>query len=279
MTAVGALTDQRPGSARASTPKPTPPRVLKPPPAPPRTAFVDAAQAGPIAVGFAWDSGKAIVTLTGRDANGVTDVPVTIDGGAGEPCGRGCFSRQVPGRSVAVRVGSTDLTFTVPEQLRRATAEEDRLRRTYDALTSVVIDERLSSGPGSLQVTRFREQAPGSMAYRITGSTNPTLVGTEGIVIGDRRWDRLPGGDWSASPQPPITVPSAYWTAAARNVFFAGDDELTFYDPTFPAWFRVRFDPATGRPLELKMTAAAHFMHHVYSGFDRPVSISPPPSR
>ena len=54
---------------------------------------------------------------------------------------------------------------------------------------------------------------------------------------------------------------------------------MTFYDPTFPAWFRLRFDPATGRVLTLRMVATAHFMHHVYSDFDRPVSISPPPSR
>ncbi len=82
VVAVGALTDQRPGSARATTPKPTQPRVHRPPPAPPPGAFVDGAQAGPLAVGFAYEGGNAIVTLTGRDGDGVTRTPVTIDGRA-----------------------------------------------------------------------------------------------------------------------------------------------------------------------------------------------------
>jgi hypothetical protein len=117
------------------------------------------------------------------------------------------------------------------------------------------------------------------MVYRIVAASDPALLGSEGIVIGGRRWDRLPGGSWVGSPQTPIRVPSAYWTARASNVYFVSDDELTFYDPTFPAWFRLRFDPATGRTLTLRMVGAAHFMDHVYSGFDRPVSISPPPAR
>ena len=98
--AVGTLTDLRPGSARATTPKPTPPRVVKPPPAPPRGAFVDAGQAGPLAVGFAYQGGKAIVTLTGGNGDGVTDTPVTIDGQPGQDCGRGCFSLAAPGPDV-----------------------------------------------------------------------------------------------------------------------------------------------------------------------------------
>ena len=56
--AVGVLTDLRPGSARANAPKTTPPRVAQPPPAPPRGAFVDAGQAGHVAVGFAYDDGR-----------------------------------------------------------------------------------------------------------------------------------------------------------------------------------------------------------------------------
>ena len=167
--AVGVLTDLRPGSAQANTPKPTPPRVQQPPPAPPRRAFVDAGQAGPIAVGFAYQDGRATVTLTGGDGDGVTDRPVTIDGRPGEDCGRGCFTLAAPGPSVAVGVGARNLRFDVPKQLRPATAEVNRLRRDFDALQSVVIDERLSSGPGSLQVSRFRQQAPGNMAYRDHG--------------------------------------------------------------------------------------------------------------
>jgi copper transport protein len=277
--AVGTLTDLPPGVAQAKAPTPTAPRVVEPPPPPPRGAFLDAGQAGKLAVGFAYLDGVAIVTLTGGDGNGVGDVPVTIDGIGAERCGRGCFTRPAPGPAVRVGVGGTHLTFRVPETLRPAGARLGRLLRDYEGLSSIVIDEHLSSGPASLQVTRFREQAPDRMAYEIVADTNEKLVGTQGIVIGERRWDRLPGGEWLPGPQSPLDLPSAYWTDKARNAFFARDDEITFYDPTFPGWFRVRFDRATGHVTRLNMVATAHFMEHVYSGFDRPLSISPPPSR
>jgi hypothetical protein len=252
------------------------PPILRPPPAPPTAAFVDARQVGANAVGFADRNGTAVVTLTGPDGNGVAGTPVTIDGRAPRSCGRGCFTLAAPGPSVAVGVGGTRLRFHVPAHLRPAAVEVLRLREAYDALTSITIDERLSSGPGILQGTRFRQRAPSSMAYRITASTRRGLAGTEGIVIGDRRWDRLPAGGWIESAQTPLTLPQAYWTANVRNAFYVAPDEITFYDPTFPAWFRLRFDPATRHVLRLDMIGTAHFMHHVYSGFDRPLSISPP---
>ena len=244
--AVGTLTDLRPGSARATAPTPTPPQVRRPPPAPPRGAFVDSAQAGPLAVGFAWRNGLATVTLTDRRGDAATRTPVTIDGHTPQRCGRGCFRFPVRGRTVPVTVGSERLTFRVPAELRPATAEVERLRADYDALSSIAILEDLSAGPGSRQVTRIRELAPDKRAYRITAASNRSIVGSEGIVIGDRRWDRLPGGPFSASPQAPVTVPKAYWTAGVRNAYYTADDEITFYDPTFPAWYRLRFDPATG---------------------------------
>ena len=277
--AVGVLTDLRPGSARATAPKPTAPRVATPPPAPPAGAYVDAGQAGKLAVGFAYEDGRAIVTLTNGSGDGVEDTPVTIDGRPGTDCGRGCFSGPATGPKVEVGVGGTSLGFAVPKALRPAGDEVNRLRRDYDGLSSIVIDERLSSGPGSLQVSRFREAAPGRMAYVITAGSNRTLIGTQGIVIGDRRWDKLPGGRWLEGPQSPLTLPKAYWTAAARNAYYSGANEITFYDPSFPAWFRLRFDPETGHVTALRMVATAHFMQHRYSGFDGPVSISPPPVR
>jgi hypothetical protein len=249
--------------------------VQRPPP-PPRGAFVDGAQAGTLAVGFAYENGRAIVTLLGPDGGGATDVPVSIAGQAPRPCGRGCFVARVDELTVPVRVGDTRLEFVVPRVLRPAAAELRRLRTDYDSSWSVVIREQLSSRPGSRQVTVFRQRAPDRMAYRIVASTNATLVGTEGIVIGPRRWDRLPGGGWVASAQTPISVPKAYWTARARNAFFVGAEEIAFYDPTFPAWFRLRYDARTGHARTLRMYGSAHFMFHAYSGFDRPLSISPP---
>ena len=97
-------------------------------------------------------------------------------------------------------------------------------------------------------------------------------------MIGSRRWDRDgPDARWVESAQTPIPQPRPYWTQSARNAYFVAPGELTFYDPQIPAWFRLRVDPMTARPLELRMTAAAHFMVDRYSGFDRSVDISPPP--
>ena len=226
--AVGVLTDLRPGSARPPRRRRRRRRAWRS--RRPRRragAFVDAGQAGKIAVGFAYDDGKAIVTLTDGSGDGVTDTPVTIDGAAGESCGRGCFSRAVPGPGVAVDVGGTPLQFAVPQYLRPATAEVNRLRLDYNALKSLVIDETLSSGPGSLQVTRFRQEAPGNMAYRIDEDSNEKLVGTEGIVIGARRWDKLPGGDWIEGPQSPLDLPKAYWTdRRAQRVLHGAERDL-----------------------------------------------------
>ncbi len=51
---------------------------------------------------------------------------------------------------------------------------------------------------------------------------------------------------------------------------------ISFVDPNVPAWFNVSIDKKTLRTLKLSMIAAAHFMHHVYGGFDEPQSIEPP---
>ncbi len=276
VVAVGTLTALRPGVSRPKAATATPSVIRQPPPAPPLGAFVDGAQAGRLAVGFAYEAGTAIVTLLGPDGSGATGVPVSIGGQAPNRCGRGCFSARVPGPTIPVRVGATTLSFEVPRVLRRATTELRGLRRDYESLSALTIRERLSSRPGSMQVTEFRERAPDRMAFRITAASNPALVGTEGVVIGSRRWDRSPGGQWTASAQAPLRVPRAYWTAKARNAFFVARDEITFYDPSFPGWFRVRFDPRTGHVRTLNMFAMAHFMFHAYSDFDRPVSISPP---
>ena len=65
------------------------------------------------------------------------------------------------------------------------------------------------------------------------------------------------------SVQGAIRVPQTYW-AHPRNAYFSTRDLVTFYDPQIRAWYRVRIDRA-GRPVELKMVAGAHFMHHDYS--------------
>jgi hypothetical protein len=51
---------------------------------------------------------------------------------------------------------------------------------------------------------------------------------------------------------------------------------VSWLDPGVPAWFTGTFDRATARPIELRMTATAHFMQHRYVAFNRGVRIVPP---
>jgi hypothetical protein len=271
--AVGTLTDLRPGRARASAAQTTQSNVPEPPPAPPARAYVDAAQVGKLAVGFAWRAGVATVTIVGPDG-GAVGVPVTIEGRAATECGRGCFTAPA-GRSVAVSIVGDTVLFVVPDQLRSAAATLRRATRVYDSLPSLTIDERLSSGPGNVQTSVFHERAPDRIAYTIVSATQAGVTGTRGIVIGARRWDRSPGGPWQSSAQTSFHVPRTYWSAQARNAYATGPGELTFYDPRVKAWYQLRVDPRTDRPVSLRMIGAAHFMRHRYSVGRSPV-ISPP---
>ena len=51
---------------------------------------------------------------------------------------------------------------------------------------------------------------------------------------------------------------------------------VSFVNPTIPAWFTAWVDRGSYRTLQLRMTAAAHFMFHRYVAFDRPLRIEPP---
>jgi methionine-rich copper-binding protein CopC/putative copper export protein len=259
--AIGTLTDLRPGRARATTVRTTPSNVPPPAPGPPPGAYVDAGEAGKLAVAFAWLDGKATVTLVGPDGAAVTDVPVNVTSS---------------GRTFRVAVAGTTLRFDVPGKLRSGAALLHRATHMYDALPAVSLTEALSSGPGNHQTSVFHERAPNRIAYRIESSTQAGITGSESIVIGSRRWDRKPGGSWQLSPQGEIRVPRTYWGSQARNVYIVGPDELTFYDPQVRAWYRLRLAPS-GLPAQLTMIGAAHFMSHHYA-VGSP-SISPPPAR
>lgn len=245
---VGVLTDLRPGRARSAV-SAAQPSIAEPPPLPPAGAYVDAGQAGPLAVGFAWLDGKANVTLVGQEGAVVKDVPVEVTS---------------TGRLVSVTVAGRNLHFSVPATLRPAAAALRRARETYDDARALTIVERLSSRPGIGQTAVFHERAPDRLAYEIVSSTRPGLAGRQAVVIGARRWDRSGRGPWRASSYGQIRVPLAYWGPDPQNAYYSAPNVITFFDPRTHAWFRLRLDGA-GRPAELTMTAGAHFMHHDYS--------------
>jgi copper transport protein len=253
---VGALTDLRPGRALSTVASAQANVAAVPPSPPPAGAYVDAGQAGKLAVGFAWLDGRVKVTVVGQDGNVVEDEPVRI-------------ARS--GRSVRVEVAGKTLRFAVPPVLQSGAAALRHARRLYDDARAVTIVERLSSRPGLSIATVFRERAPDRLAYRIFSSTEPGLTGKQSIVIGGRRWDRSGRGPWRSTSYGEIRVPNAYWGPRAQNAFYSAPNMITFYDPRIRAWYRLRLDRA-GRPAALKMIAGAHFMHHDYSFRSPPIS-------
>ena len=51
---------------------------------------------------------------------------------------------------------------------------------------------------------------------------------------------------------------------------------VSFYDAHIPAFFTIAVDKKNLHTLDLRLTAAAHFMHHRYTGFNKPLTIAPP---
>jgi hypothetical protein len=186
-----------------------------------------------------------------------------------------------PGRVVWVSLGRADrVAFQLPALWppRSARRELVEATRAYRSLRTLVIHERLASAPGDVLRSVYVAQAPDRLS--ITSAN-----GNRSIVIGGRRWDRHPGSAWRRSEQEPALDPLApFWHGLVEDPTLLGREvahgrrllRLSFAAPQIPAFFELTIDEADHRPLDLEMIAAAHFMHHVYSGFGRPVRIVPP---
>ena len=156
-----------------------------------------------------------------------------------------------------------------------------RAERVFEALRSVVYRERLSSGARVTSTSVWRSEAPDRLSYR-------TAAGDAGVIIGRTRWDLVVGGGWKRAPQnPPLELPAVPWGAGAYDVTLLGDGRLggravirfSLFEPTTPAWYTVTVDRRTLRTLNVKMTAAAHFMQDRYVAFNVPRRIRPPVGR
>ena len=214
VVAVGVLIDLPPGRLADEQPRPPPPRRGTPAaaPLPPAGAFVDARRAGTIAVGFAVgrraDDRDACSARTATASAGSTSAS-TDDRTA--TCGAAAIARAVARpvdgarrRAERSRSRCRHARATATPLLRRAT-------RAYTSAQTVVFEERLVVGA--------RDGAGGDVPPRRAEPASRTRSdgGPDAIVIGARRWDRVPGGDWEASPQTPLRVPTTYWSARARN--------------------------------------------------------------
>jgi copper transport protein len=268
----------------------------------PTGPFVSAQEDEDLAVGFAArpaGAGRLAVTaiVIDQNGNGATGLDVAVrvrsdraaQSGA-VTCGPGCYRADVAvqGRPRAAVVAfrrpdgrSANLRFAFPAQWPPASATRiaRRATRVFRDLRSVTIDERLSTGGAHTTRTTWRLEAPNRLSYLIRD-------GSRAVIIGDRRWDRDPGKQWVESPQTPLRQPTPTWGAAPSRAALIGSDtvagravwRVSFVDPSVPAWYTAAIDKRTYRTLAVEMTAPAHFMRHVYSGFDEPASIEPPRS-
>ncbi|HUK95588.1 MAG TPA: hypothetical protein VLU96_11110 [Gaiellaceae bacterium] len=259
------------------------------PPAPPRDAVVLAREAGSRAVAIAVGPGaRPTVTVTalapsGGGLSGLRASVVSGDQVVDAPaCGQGCYRATVPrsGRYEVRLSGSRPVVFALPESARVGTAILRRASRVFRALRSLVYIESLRSDPTTGIVTTWRQLAPNRLTYQIRD-------GAAAVVIGRRRWDQdTPGAAWVRSSQiPQLVVPQPSWGSVTSNAHVLAAASLhgrpvwvvSFLNPTIPAWFTAWIDRGSYRTLQLRMTAAAHFMFHRYVAFDQPLKIVPPP--
>ena len=249
-----------------------------PPPVPPADAVVLAHEVGELAVALHLEPRRTTAIVLSPAGGGLSGLAVQIDGNDAAPCGSGCYRvDEPPGSSVAVRIdrfGPTlETTFAVPPAPRPADALLRAIDLRFHTLRGVSFLERLASSPTLVVDSRWRLEAPDRLEYRIPG-------GADGIVIGNRRWDRAgPDSAWQESPQTQLPQPATQWSEVASPHVVASDattKTITFVDPSSPAYFEVTVDAKTLLPRIVRMTAAAHFMVDRYVGFNGPRAIYPP---
>ena len=280
--AVAFLTDLAPGRqlARAVASPEAPQPIADPPPG----ATVLAGESGGRAVGLAiTPGGRLQATVLGPDDNGVDGLSVgfrTAGRTVGSSrCGPGCYraDERIDGRRVTVVLDSGPVAFDLPGATRPATNLVAEARRAFAGLRSLVIHERLASSRRDKITTTFRIVAPDRLTY-------VTSAGSRAVVIGGQRWDAQGKGAFLRSAQTPLELPGAEWGPRWLNARAVGWANVggrrarvvSFFDPRLPGWFELAVDPATHRPLTLKMTAAAHFMRHRYTNFNQRLKIVPP---
>ena len=284
-----------PGSIAAIVPARVAPQDV------PTGPFTSAREAGDLAVAFAAQpAGAGTVTLTttviGQDGNGATAVRVDValasktqTRGPAVACAAGCYRVTLPftgrPRSAVVtirRAGHLPATvrFDFPPIWTPPSAVGITSAATlaFDRLRSVSIDEYLRSNPSYTAHARWRLESPNRLTYTTVG-------GPQGVIIGNRRWDRDSSRKkWVVSQQLPVHQPTATWGAAPRQAALLSSGRIggrevwrvSFVDPNVPAWYTAEIDKRTLRTLAVQMVAPAHFMRHTYFGFNTPPTIQPP---
>jgi hypothetical protein len=155
------------------------------------------------------------------------------------------------------------------------------------SLHSVRWTQWLSGGTGTVVVSEHlvREGSGGQPPASAILSDELEL-----IIVGDRRWQRRPGGEWQESEAAPVYTPSAWGDVyEGATGFHLGrleeiDGEsaqiVSFFVPRTPrlapAWYAWWVGTESGRVLRETMISRYHYMLYRFTEFDQPMPIEPP---
>jgi hypothetical protein len=286
---VAVLAHRTPGpiaSAAPRAPSAAPEKIF---PAPPENAVVFSRRDGTDVLALAVVPGRQLglqASVVGGQGEGVDGLGVSFRLGThvstASTCGAGCYEATVPPReapqAVEVEVRRRDRTtrwlvrMPRPWPPRDASALVARTTNTFRKLRSFVVRDWLTSGSVPGVFTRWTIVAPDKLSYQVKG-------GPQAVIIGNRRWDRLPGQQWEQSEQAPIHQPAPFWRSwtdahvleSTRTTW-----RVSFFDPKTPGWYELLIAKRSMRPREVRMHATAHFMREVYERFNAPLVVTPP---
>ncbi|GIW04902.1 MAG: hypothetical protein KatS3mg059_1522 [Thermomicrobiales bacterium] len=180
--------------------------------------------------------------------------------------------------------------FNAPRQPAQSAEAEQAFQRGLAAITSLHSlrwTQRLSGGTGTVVTGAFMVRDGSNGEPPAFASTSRDF---EALQIGDRRWQREPGGNWIETLPGTITPPAEWGqTYAGATGFHLGITQeingelaqvVTFYVPGseryVPAWYAWWIEQSSGQVLQEAMVSRLHYMIYDYSGFNEALPITAP---
>ncbi|MCM8747482.1 copper resistance protein CopC/CopD [Thermomicrobium sp. CFH 73360] len=167
--------------------------------------------------------------------------------------------------------------FQIPIPVPDTRALLDLTDKAMNRLQAAEERTELTSG-GPVVKTVIQYRAPNQAAYSVLVPGRPT---TETVIIGDRRYDRVAGGDWTMSPWPsstPFRWPTFRYAQTAEDVRLLGIEsiegiscyKIAFYDPTSETHYRLWIGIDDFLVRRYEMMAPGHYMIGRFDRFDDP---------
>ena len=221
---------------------------------------------------------------------GGAEIRTTLDG-CGEDCWRGEADLQPRGRWDLEVIGRSNrgplraaMETSLPAPDGRP--DFDRLITAMSSLESAVVEEELRNSLEEPVIgSEYRFVAPDRMRWDVAGGASRVAIGETGYLRpdADTPWDRYPwpgeGFGWPSDFYANFLtdVRAVRVVDADASVAGRAATELTFVQPTYPAWYRAWVDRETSRLLRLEMRAERHVMNQVYGPYDVPLEVEAPP--